>query len=119
MYIVRLIFFVVDEAIAAELRELYKTFQTCLDLREKYMIRSKQRFFDDPKNKPGWQIYPPPPPLSWSLLPPEELAKEKAKEKVREADPIAAIGIDFDMKHVKIPDSHPVSDLLTFFYFYL
>ncbi|CAO0789635.1 unnamed protein product [Mucor circinelloides] len=40
-----------DEAIAAELRELYNTFQKCLDLREKYMTKSKQRFEDNPKTR--------------------------------------------------------------------
>lgn len=98
-----------DDAITAELRELYKTFQTCLDLREKYMFKSRQRFVDNPKNQPDWEIYPPPPPPSWPLLSPEQLEKEKAKEKAREADPIAAIGIDFDINCVKLPGSHPVS----------
>ncbi|KAG2201548.1 hypothetical protein INT47_007425 [Mucor saturninus] len=96
-----------DDAITAELRELYKTFQTCLDLRNKYMLQSRQRFEDDPKNKPNWEIYPPPPPPSWPLPPPEQLEKEKQKEKAREANPIAAIGIDFDINHVKLPESHP------------
>lgn len=85
------------DAITTELRELYKTFQTCLDLREKYMFNSKQKFSEDPKNKPGWEIYPPPPPPSWPLLPLEQLAKEKARD------------IDFDIDHVKLPGSHPVS----------
>lgn len=93
------------DAITTELRELYKTFQTCLDLREKYMFKSKQKFSEDPKNKPGWEIYPPPPPPSWPLLPLEQLTKEKAREKAREA----AIDIDFDIGHVKLPGNHPVS----------
>ncbi|KAI9363765.1 hypothetical protein BD770DRAFT_433805 [Pilaira anomala] len=96
-----------DEAITAELRELYNTFQTCLDLREKYMMSSKQRFSDDPKNQPGWEIYPPPPPPSWPPPPPEVLAELKKKEKAREANPIDSVGIDFDPNHIKIPDAHP------------
>ena len=99
-----------DEAITAELRELYKTFQTCLDLREKYMTRSKQRFEDDPKNKEGWEIYPEPPKPSWPLPSPEELARRKQKEKQREANPIAAVGHDFDISHIKYPEAHPVSE---------
>lgn len=99
----------IDEAITAELRELYNTFQKCLDLREKYMMKSKQRFEDNPKNREDWEIYPPPPPPSWPLPPPDELARRKQKEKDREADPIAAVGIDFDENHVEIPKEHPVS----------
>lgn len=98
-----------DEAIAAELRELYNTFQKCLDLREKYMTKSKQRFEDNPKNKADWEVYPPPPPPSWPLPPPDELARRKKKEKEREADPIAAVGIDFHREHIKIPGEHAVS----------
>jgi AMP deaminase len=100
-----------DEAITAELRELYNSFQACLDLREKYMKKSKQRFRDDPKNKEDWEIYPAPPQPSWPLPPPEELARRKQREKEREADPIAAIGIDFDLEHVKLPEAHPVSSV--------
>ncbi|KAI8641679.1 hypothetical protein BD408DRAFT_388476 [Parasitella parasitica] len=96
-----------DDAITAELRELYNTFQKCLDLREKYMMKSKQRFEDNPKNRDGWEIYPPPPPPSWPLPPSDELARRKKKEKEREADPIAAVGIDFHREHVKIPGEHP------------
>lgn len=103
-----------DEAITAELRELYNTFQKCLDLREKYMSKSKQRFEDNPKNRDSWEIYPPPPPPSWPLPPPDELARRKQKEKEREADPIAAVGIDFDINHVKIPGEHPVSIFVCF-----
>ncbi|GAA5804572.1 hypothetical protein HPULCUR_010073 [Helicostylum pulchrum] len=95
-----------DEAITAELRELYKTFQTCLNLREKYMMNSKQRPCEDPKNKPGWEIYPPPPPPSWPPPDPKVQAELKAKEKAREADPIDSVGADFDPLFVKIPGPH-------------
>lgn len=73
------------------------------------MKKSKQRFEDNPKNKADWEIYPAPPPPSWPLPTPDELARRKKKEKDREADPIAAVGIDFHIDHVKIPDEHPVS----------
>ncbi|KAL0135728.1 AMP deaminase [Mucor lusitanicus] len=96
-----------DEAITAELRELYNTFQKCLDLRDKYMMKSKQRFEDNPKNRPDWEIYPKPPPPSWPLPPPDELARRKKKEKEREADPIAAVGSDFHREDIKIPGEHP------------
>ncbi|KAI8372644.1 hypothetical protein EDC96DRAFT_500056 [Choanephora cucurbitarum] len=95
-----------DEGITAELRELYNTFQKCLDLREKYMERSKQRFEDNPKNREDWEIYPPPPPPSWPLPSPEELARRKEKERQREADPTGSVGIDFDINTVIIPKAH-------------
>ncbi|KAI8978608.1 hypothetical protein BDB01DRAFT_746401 [Pilobolus umbonatus] len=95
-----------EEAINAELRELYNTFQACLNLREKYIRRSKQRLQDDPRNYPDWEIYPPPPPPSWPLPAPEEIKRRKQKEKEREADPIAAVGIDFDINHFELPGEH-------------
>lgn len=104
-------FLYIDEAITAELRELYNTFQTCLNLREKYMVTSKQRPCDDPKNKASWEIYPPPPPPSWPPPSPEVLAELKAKEKAREANPIDSVGVDFDPLHIKIPGPHSVSFL--------
>lgn len=73
------------------------------------MTKSKQRFEDDPKNKDDWEIYPEPPKPSWPLPPPDELARRKQKEKEREANPIAAVGIDFDINHIKYPEAHPVS----------
>ncbi|KAI8970397.1 hypothetical protein BDF20DRAFT_891020 [Mycotypha africana] len=95
-----------DEVITKELRELYCTFQKCLDLREKYMVQSRQRLEDNPKNKDDWEVYPPPPPPSWPLPAPEELARRRQREKEREADPIAAVGKDFEIDHVKIPGEH-------------
>lgn len=73
------------------------------------MQKSKQRFQDDPKNKDDWEIYPPPPQPSWPLPPPDELMRRKEKELKREADPIAAVGNDFDIHHIKLPEKHPVS----------
>ncbi|ORE02961.1 AMP deaminase [Rhizopus microsporus var. microsporus] len=96
-----------DEGITAELRELYNMFQKCLEMREKYQERSLQREQDNPKNRDDWEIYPPPPPPSWPTPPPEILAKVKEREKALEADPISAVGSDFDMNHVEIPDDHP------------
>lgn len=102
----------IDEGITAELRELYSMFQKCLEMREKYQQRSLQREQDNPKNRDDWEIYPPPPPPSWPIPPPEILAKVKEREKALEADPISAVGSDFDMDHVKIPGDHPVMSFL-------
>lgn len=92
-----------DDAVTSELRELYSTLQTCLDLRQKYMTRSCQRLEDDPRNSDDWNIYPPPPPPSWPLPSPEELARRKQRELEREADPVAAVGCDFHWEDCKIP----------------
>ncbi|KAG0174006.1 AMP deaminase [Apophysomyces sp. BC1015] len=98
-----------DEAITAELRELYCNLDRCLALREKYMQRSRQRLVDDPKNYDDWRIYPSPPPKSWPLPSPEELARRKKKEEVREADPAAAVGSDFVFEECEIPGKHTYS----------
>ncbi|KAG1171186.1 hypothetical protein G6F70_006831 [Rhizopus microsporus] len=95
-----------DNVITAELRELYGALQKCLELRERYIAESRQRLFDDPRNQDDWEIYPPPPPPSWPLPSPEELERRKAKEKAREADPVAAVGSDFHFDHCKIPGEH-------------
>lgn len=71
----------IDSSISAELCELYKKFQQCLDLREKYMTKSKQHFEDDPLNSSDWEIYP----------------KEDGSS------------MEFDMTRVKIPGAHSVS----------
>jgi AMP deaminase len=70
------------------------------------MKLSSQRLMDDPRNQDDWEIYPQPPPKSWPLPSSEELERRKAKEKAREADPVAAVGSDFDFKHCKIPGPH-------------
>ncbi|KAG1056842.1 hypothetical protein G6F43_001293 [Rhizopus delemar] len=95
-----------DDVITAELRELYGALQKCLDMRQKYMDQSFQRLSDDPRNHDDWEIYPAPPPKSWPLPSPEELERRKAKEKAREADPVAAVGSDFEFSHCRIPEAH-------------
>ncbi|KAI7857017.1 hypothetical protein BDC45DRAFT_501506 [Circinella umbellata] len=95
-----------DAAVTAELRGLYETLQTCLDLREKYMLRSCQRLEDDPRNQDDWKIYPEPPPPSWPLPSQEEITLRKEKEKRREADPVAAVGSDFSFDQCEIPGNH-------------
>lgn len=75
------------------------------------MKLSCQRICDDPKNKDDWKIYPAPPPASWPLPPPDELAKLRQKEKEREADPVAAVGSDFIFEECEIPGKHDVSDI--------
>ncbi|CAO3702884.1 unnamed protein product [Rhizopus stolonifer] len=95
-----------EDVITAELRELYGELQKCLELRERYIGQSLQTLADDPRNQDDWEIYPAAPPKSWPLPSPEELERRKAKEKAREADPVAAVGSDFDFDHCKIPQAH-------------
>lgn len=95
-----------DDAVTAELCGLYQTLQNCLDLREKYMKLSCQRWEDDPRNRDDWEVYPPPPPPSWPLPSPEEQARRREKERRREEDPVAAVGSDFEWEKCKIPGNH-------------
>lgn len=51
-----------EEFPSDELIELYQNVKLCLDLRHKYLANSLQNDeMDNPKNKEGWNIYPPPP----------------------------------------------------------
>ncbi|ORZ37155.1 hypothetical protein BCR44DRAFT_1492992 [Catenaria anguillulae PL171] len=52
-------------AVGEESRHLLNEFKRCMDLRNEYMEISLQREFDNPKNLPEWDIYPPPPPPAW------------------------------------------------------
>lgn len=68
-----------EPAFSQDLRSLYESFQNCLDLRDKYIIRSKQRLEDNPQSYdgiykpngeeetayPAWKIYPNPPKPHW------------------------------------------------------
>ena len=42
-----------EEAVSAELQELYTSFQTCIELRDKYIALSCQRLEDNPNNYDG------------------------------------------------------------------
>ncbi|GJJ69650.1 AMP deaminase [Entomortierella parvispora] len=79
--------------VTEELRSLYTNFQKCMDLREKYMAISCQRFGDNPRDADDWNIYPPHPPPSWP--PPENPG--------RISDGPQSIGSDFIKEEVPIP----------------
>lgn len=49
-----------------ELTDLYSKVQECRALREKYQTISLQRPDQNPKNRPDWKIYPPPPKPSYN-----------------------------------------------------
>ncbi|CAH00433.1 uncharacterized protein KLLA0_D06171g [Kluyveromyces lactis] len=49
-----------------ELVELYSSVSDCRELREKYQTLSLQKHHQNPKNRPDWKIYPPPPKPSYN-----------------------------------------------------
>ncbi|KAL2159280.1 hypothetical protein VTH06DRAFT_2715 [Thermothelomyces fergusii] len=55
-----------DPQINAELSTIFKDIKKILDLRKKYIQLSLQGPFDNPKDDPGWNIYPPPPEPAWT-----------------------------------------------------
>jgi len=55
-----------DASVTAELSAIYTNVQKVLDLRHKYIRLSLQRNFDNPKDEPGWRIYPPHPEPVWN-----------------------------------------------------
>ena len=54
-----------DTNITSELTAIYTNIQKVLDARHKYMRLSLQGPNDNPKDKSGWNIYPPPPASVW------------------------------------------------------
>lgn len=58
-------FAVDDSGVTAELTAIYSNIQKILDLRHKYIRLSLQGPTDNPRDEPGWTIYPPPPEPHW------------------------------------------------------
>lgn len=56
-----------DANITAELSTIYTNIQKVIDSRNKYIRLSLQGPSDNPKDDPGWQIYPPPPEPVWQV----------------------------------------------------
>jgi len=54
-----------DSSVMSELNAIYTNIQKILDIRHKYMRLSLQGPDDDPRNDPGWEIYPPMPEPVW------------------------------------------------------
>ncbi|CDK24620.1 unnamed protein product [Kuraishia capsulata CBS 1993] len=78
-----------------ELIKMYKNVETCLDIRDKYQAISLQRFNDNPKNRPDWNIYPPPPPPAWKST---SYSKEFDMEGLRRRPKV-----EFDISECDIP----------------
>ncbi len=54
-----------ESSITSELSTIYTNIQKVLDCRNKYIRLSLQGPSDNPKDDPGWRIYPPPPEPMW------------------------------------------------------
>ncbi|KAF2172476.1 hypothetical protein M409DRAFT_63149 [Zasmidium cellare ATCC 36951] len=54
-----------ESSVTTELNAIYSNIQKILDLRHKYMRLSLQGPHDNPRDDPGWNLYPPPPEPVW------------------------------------------------------
>ncbi|KAF2210862.1 hypothetical protein CERZMDRAFT_121684 [Cercospora zeae-maydis SCOH1-5] len=54
-----------DSSVTSELNAIYSNIQKILDLRHKYIRLSLQGPSDNPRDEPGWTLYPPPPEPVW------------------------------------------------------
>lgn len=54
-----------DANVTSELSAIYSNLQKILDLRHKYIRLSLQGPTDNPRDEPGWELYPPPPEPVW------------------------------------------------------
>jgi len=54
-----------DAYVSSEMIAIYANITKCLELRHKYIRLSLQRSDDNPKDQPGWEIYPSPPSPVW------------------------------------------------------
>lgn len=86
-----------NSAVASELSVIYRKIRALLDRRSSYIELSKQASPDNPKDRPDWTIYPPPPEPAWDGE--KEFGKigdsfctERRKRKMGQD-----IGEDFDM----------------------
>ena len=102
-----------DNAITAELSVICCKIQSLLDKRHKYIRLSLQRPGDNPRDEPGWEIYPPPPEPAWdeerdptgAAYPGGEDSAWTKKRKVGQN-----VGKDFDMNDLlPLPEASPMT----------
>ncbi|GAB7356745.1 hypothetical protein MBLNU459_g7647t1 [Dothideomycetes sp. NU459] len=91
-------FAVDDSNVTAELTAIYSSIQKILDLRHKYIRFSLQGPTDNPRDEPGWNIYPPHPEPHWQQDQ-EPHPAMTASQRMRRTNrkPGQNIGEDFDM----------------------
>ncbi|KAK8213529.1 AMP deaminase [Zalaria obscura] len=99
-----------DANVTTELSAIYTNIQKILDIRHKYMRLSLQGPSDNPRDEPGWKIYPPMPNPVWqedkgrsngaSVSVSQELPPKKPRKMGQD------IGEDFDMADLTpLPDT--------------
>jgi len=54
-----------ESSVTSELNAIYSNIQKCLDIRHKYIRLSLQGSTDNPRDEPGWKVYPPMPEPVW------------------------------------------------------
>lgn len=94
-----------EPQITEELSAISKNIQRILDIRRKYIKLSAQGPDDNPRDMPGWDIYPPPPQPAWKATGEvygsggheQPSGKQETKRPVRRRKPGQDIGEDFDM----------------------
>jgi AMP deaminase len=77
-----------DNSVTTELQTIYSNIQKVMDIRHKYIRLSLQGPEDNPRDEPGWNIYPPMPEPVWSqdgrrsgMLPTDSTDKESTDSK--------------------------------------
>jgi AMP deaminase len=101
-----------DSEVTAELSAIYTNVQKVLDLRHKYIRLSLQGPFDNPKDDPGWKVYPPHPEPVWD----ESKGRHNGSSSMQNSMVLDStelpklprkmgkdIGTDFHMEEVPIP----------------
>lgn len=105
-----------DNAITAELNVICRKIQNILDRRHKYMRLSFQRPGDNPRDDPGWRIYPPPPEPAWNKgkdptgagYPGGEEPRTSGHSRSKRGD--EEVGQDFDMNDLlPLPEASPMT----------
>jgi AMP deaminase len=107
-----------DFEVTAELSAIYTNVQKVLDLRHKYIRLSLQGPADNPKDEPGWKIYPPHPEPVWD----EAKERQNGSSSLQNSTVMDSgelpkpprkmgkdIGEDFDMDEVPIPGASEMS----------
>ncbi|KAK9461873.1 uncharacterized protein V1516DRAFT_711323 [Lipomyces oligophaga] len=92
-----------DDDIDDEIRVVCGSIERCLQLRQKYMTISNQRYNDNPRDSPSWKIYPPPPAPSWTKSK-EPLVDGEEPETSKRPDGVDGVGWDFHFDKCLIPE---------------
>ncbi|KAG5462438.1 MAG: hypothetical protein BJ554DRAFT_5143 [Olpidium bornovanus] len=90
------------EDLTEELKKLFSEFQQCLELRDRYMAHSLQRFEDNPKDRDDWKIYPTPPAPTWVTPLGADAAKPTPSAPLLKPD-----HEEFDLGCIEIPGPVP------------